>query len=304
MGSNCECCETKHPKENDVNLFEDSNIKDNGNKTISILKSNLRNNQDSNFLSFYDLDKKNTDSDENSEDVILQENNVLIDEDSKEKKVKEENINNNHAGGFLRLSGNESLLSKTDSFNFRALNLINEIRKNPSEYSKTVLSNIKYISKKIVTKVNKDTGIEEDHNFLLYIKKVKIALNNGEPTFRQAAEFLKNTRPMNSLKIKRDIIIDLPDDIKKLNDKRYFENKVENIRRFSNLNVYFKNYIKNPEIAVLFMIVDDNDYNNGGYDFSLLHKKRTAILNPEFSKIGINCKFYGKKFVSVFSFAK
>ncbi len=54
--------------------------------------------------------------------------------------------------------------------------------------------------------------------------------------------------------------------------------------------------IKNPEIAVLLLIVDDSINNPGA--------KRNAILNPNFRKIGINSKFIGSTFVSYFSFSK
>ena len=43
--------------------------------------------------------------------------------------------------------------------------------------------------------------------------------------------------------------------------------------------------VKIPEISALLMVVDDNGKNSG--------KKRNAILNPEFKKIGINSRFIG-----------
>ena len=90
---------------------------------------------------------------------------------------------------------------------------------------------------------------------------------------------------MNSLVLKPQIVIPLTENEDEMNDNIMLRNKVNRIREDHNINVYFKNMIKNPEIAVLLLIVDDSSTNPG--------KKRNAILNPEFKKIGINSRFIG-----------
>ena len=63
---------------------------------------------------------------------------------------------------------------------------------------------------------------------------------------------------------------------------------------FSNINAFLKGNIKNPEIAVLLMKVDDIE--------SPWKKQRNALLNKEFEYIGIDSKFIGKNFYHVFLF--
>ena len=101
---------------------------------------------------------------------------------------------------------------------------------------------------------------------------------------------------MGDLKIKNEIAIPLPLSKEEINDNALLINQVNIIRQNYNINVYFKNMIKNPEIAVLLLIVDDSVNNPGA--------KRKAILNPYFKNIGINSNFIGNTFVSFFSFSK
>ena len=52
-----------------------------------------------------------------------------------------------------------------------------------------------------------------------------------------------------------------------------------------NINAFFKDSVKNPEVGVLLMII--GDYNNSQ------NKKRKAILNPKYKYITVNSKFIG-----------
>ena len=170
----------------------------------------------------------------------------------------------------------------TNRFNFRALDLINKIRRDPPAYADTILENMKYI-------VN-------ENNKIIFKKKVKVLLNKGEEAFKSAAEILKQTNPMEDLIKKNEIAIPLPLTEDEINDNTLLVNQANNLRQNYNINVYFKNLIKNPEIAVLLLIVDDSKNKPGA--------KRNALLNPKFRKIGINSKFIGTTFVSLFSFSK
>ena len=170
----------------------------------------------------------------------------------------------------------------TNRFNFRALDLINKIRRDPPSYANTILENMKYIT--------------NENNKLIFKKKVKVLLNKGEEAFKSAAETLKQMKPMEDLIKKNEIAIPLPLTEDEINDNTLLVNQVNNLRQNYNINVYFKNLIKNPEIAVLLLIVDDSKNKPGA--------KRNALLNPKFRKIGINSKFIGTTFVSLFSFSK
>lgn len=193
-----------------------------------------------------------------------------------EKKDKKEKISD------LDLNIYDDENEHYDSFSTRTLAIINEIRKDPKSYSKKILDNMQYI---IVENGKK-----------IFKRKVKVLLNKGEEAFTNAANELSQLSPMNELVMKPEIIIPLPDSEEQFNNNFLFRNKVNIIRKTYNINIYFKNVIKNPEIAVLLLIVDDTENSPG--------KKRKAILNPEFKKIGIKSKFISKKFISYFSFSK
>ena len=199
------------------------------------------------------------------ENAILVENNVVDD------KITDLDTN------FVKES-NET----TNRFNSRVLDLINKIRRDPPSYANTILENIQYIT--------------NENNKLIFKKKVKVLLNKGEEAFRNAAEDLKKMGSMNDLTMKNEIAIPLPLSQEEIYDDALLINQVNIIRQNYNINVYFKNMIKNPEIAVLLLIVDDSVHSPGA--------KRKAILNPNFRKIGINSKFINTTFVSFFSFSK
>ena len=192
-----------------------------------------------------------------------------------EEKKEEEEITN--------LDSNiDNEIEQYDKFSTRAFELINEIRKDPSHYVSKILDNIKYII------------VENDKK--LFKRKVKVLLNKGKDAFINAANELSQLDPMEELIMKPEIIIPLPESEEELNNNLLLKNKVNIIRKEHNINVYFKNNIKNPEIAVLLLIVDDSVNSPG--------KKRKAILNPKFKKIGINSRFIGNYFISHFSFSK
>ncbi len=201
--------------------------------------------------------------------------NVLLTEKN-EKNEQEEEITN------LESNIQNENEQQSNKFNTKTLDLINQIRKDPPSYSQKILDNIQYITNENGKKIFK--------------KKVKVLLNRGEDAFKVAANILKNTSPMDELVLKPQIVIPLPETEDEIHDNKMLRNKVERIRENHNINVYFKNMIKNPEVAVLLLIVDDSANNPG--------KKRNAILNPEYKKIGLDSKFLGSVFISHFSFSK
>ena len=201
--------------------------------------------------------------------------NVLLTEKN-EKNEQEEEITN------LESNIQNENEQQSNKFNTKTLDLINQIRKDPPSYSQKILDNIQYITNENGKKIFK--------------KKVKVLLNRGEDAFKVAANILKNTSPMDELVLKPQIVIPLPETEDEIHDNKMLRNKVERIRENHNINVYFKNMIKNPEVAVLLLIVDDSANNPG--------KKRNAILNPDYKNIAINSKFIGDKFVSYFTFSK
>ena len=104
---------------------------------------------------------------------------------------------------------------------------------------------------------------------------------------------------MNSLaplEFKNDICIPLPEEEDEIKDSSYLREQVKNMRENVNIDVFFKDLIKVPEVSALLMIVDDSGKNPG--------KKRQAVLNKDFKYIGITSKFIGKAFIAYFAFSK
>jgi hypothetical protein len=229
--------------------------------------------------------------------------NMIINNSRKDKDDKTNGKSQNlttvlgysRAKSYMQKETISEYLSKND-FNKRAFELINKIRLNPSEYATTILDNIKYIIYETHLVPNEETGEEEDKRVCIFKKKVKVTLNKGESSFQEAAKVLENTPPMDKFIFKEKIILPLPNNEDELLDHKYLKKQATEIMRKNKISFYFHAYIKNPEIAVLMMIIDDNSNNIG--------KKRNYLLNPDLKFIGINSKFIGHKFIACFSFSK
>ena len=259
-------CTKKNLNEEDLNVSEENRIN-------SKISEDLLNNK-------------------NRDDTLVETKNQESIIDSKNDKENDSKENDNKK--------NENDIKKKiiikNQYSQRVFELINLIRLNPQGYSKTVLDNIKYISFESIEETNKNNEMKEIKEFPVFKKKVKVKLYRGEECFLEAADFLTNTPPMDELKFNEDIIIPLPDNEKDLKNPEFIKKKVEEIKSHSNINAYYKEYIKNPEIAVLLMIIDDTEKSD--------RKKRKSILNKEFKNIGIDSKFIGNNFIAHFSFSK
>ena len=75
----------------------------------------------------------------------------------------------------------------------------------------------------------------------------------------------------------------------------FLKEQVKILREKINIDSFFKDLIKLPEVSALLMIVDDNKKNPG--------RKRQAILNKEFKYVGINSHIISKTFVANFPFS-
>ena len=199
-----------------------------------------------------------------------------------------ENLPMDNINGSKRSSLNtypiEKEISTINDYPQKIISIINEIRSNPSLYSQKVEESIKNIK---ILKNNK----------IIYNNDVKVALNRGEEAFREAINVLKTTESMPPLRYNPQLCIPLPQNETELNDQNFLKEQVEKIRqRNTNIEIYYKDLIKIPEISVLLMIVDDNSKKTS--------KKRDTLLNKDFKYIGVNSKFIGKHFVAHFSFSR
>ena len=214
----------------------------------------------------------NINNNNNNEDIQLKAKNIKSKED--QDNIITTNIINKES----------DYLSKS-VYNKRIFELINKVRVNPAEYSKYVLDNIKNINIENKEVLNKNTEMKEINQITVFKKKVKVRLFKGEDGFFETAQYLQKLSPMEPLKFKEEIVIPIDN-----------KDSMINIINKYNINAFFRGNIKNPEIAVLLMIVDDNE--------SSEKRKRNTLLNKEYKYIGIDSKFSDKNFFAHFSFSK
>ena len=98
------------------------------------------------------------------------------------------------------------------------------------------------------------------------------------------------------LELNGNINIPLPETEEEIKDPTFLKEQVKLLRETTNIDIFYKDLIKIPEVSALLMVVDDNIKNPG--------RKRHAILNKDFKYVGINSHFIGKKFVAYFAFSK
>ena len=197
-------------------------------------------------------------------------------------------LNNNNDDDLIQKE--EEYMKKYSDYPEKIVTLINKIRQNPKEYADVIEDSIKNITEE-------DNDKDPTKPKLIYKQKVKVALTMGEKAFKEAAQELRNMKPMPPLEFREDMCIPLPDNEEKFKDSNYLRDKVKEIlSKNIHINVFFKEMVKLPQVSVLLMIVDDNGKNSG--------KKRKAILNENFRYIGVTYRFIGKTFISYFAFSK
>ena len=252
--------------------------------------------------------------DENKSEILKE-----IEEEAGQKEENNNNYNSNSKEGIFGLEGlnqnenqekppsekpdnendndfNENEINnnlekniKYSDYPQKMLDLINQIRANPVSYADVIEECMQNITEE------QDKN-DESKTRIIYKKKVKVALNRGEIAFKDAAEELRNMEPLPPLELKNDICVPLPEEEAEIRDSSYLREQVKIIREKTNIDVFFKDLIKIPEVSALLMIVDDSEKNPG--------KKRQAVLNSEFKYIGISSKFIGKTFIAYFAFSK
>ena len=184
---------------------------------------------------------------------------------------------------------NEEKNAKYAEYPDKMVEIINKIRENPSGYADVIEDSIKYITE--------EPDKEDDTKTkLIFKKKVKVALNKGEEAFHSAAEILRKMEPLPPLEFSGNICIPLPQNDEELKDPDYLREQVKAIKENYNIDLFFKDLIKLPDVSALLMVVDDSVKNTG--------RKRNAILNKDFKYIGINSHFVGKTFLAYFAFSK
>ena len=204
-----------------------------------------------------------------------------------------ENFQENEAAPNPDIERENNEISKNQKYlNYpeRIIDIINTIRQDPISYADVVIDSMK----NIVEDNNKDDSTK---NKIIYKKKVKVALTRGKPAFLEAAEHLRNTEPLPPLEFVPEICIPLPEDELDMKDTNFLKKKVIELRKEGiNIDIFYKDLVKIPEVSALLMIVDDSGRNAG--------KKRQTLLDKDVKYIGVNSKFVGKTFIAYLSFVK
>ena len=241
----------------------------------------------------YEQDDNNNRNSNSKEGIFnLEESNQ---EQNQEKSPSQNQDNEKENSNENEYQENEPKKIKQDKNNKysdypeKMLNLINIIRSDPASYADIIEDSIQNITEE------QDRN-DESKTRIIYKKKVKVALNRGEIAFKDAADELRNMEPLPPLELKDDICVPLPEEEAEIKDSSYLREQVKVLREKTNIDVFFKDLIKIPEVSALLMIVDDSEKNPG--------KKRQAVLNKDFKYIGISSKFIGKTFIAYFAFSK
>ncbi len=267
-------CTNSNEEETEIkkNALEDGNIENAGND----YNKNFNQNEDLLGLNNQDNLLYKDESQNNNEFNQREDNN------ENENVNREENVNENNMNNY-------GPNIKYADYPEKIVELINNIREDPVGYADVIEDSIKNIIEE--EDKNDPTNIK-----LIFKKKVKVALNKGEPAFREAAEILRTLEPVPPLEFSQEKCIPLPENEEELKDPTFLKEQVNKIKKETQIDVFFKDLIKVPEVSGLLMIVDDTNKNAG--------KKRMALLNKDLKYVGVTSKFIGKTFIAYFAFSK
>ena len=161
-----------------------------------------------------------------------------------------------------------SSLSPPDNFSKYLLEQINIVRANPQSYI-SIIENAK------------NNIIKDKNGRYIYNGKIKVALASGIEAFNNAINFLKTAQSMDKLIFNNYITVDLPKTENEINYRNDLRLKVENmIDNGIKIKSFWRDIIREPDISLLMMIVDDNGDKSG--------MRRKDLLDPNMKYIGIS----------------
>ena len=295
MGTSCACSNINLYK-NDIDINEENKI--NKDFFIDYNSDSLENNNNVNkksFNSFQDLGSLYTHYNKalnNSKEVNkLKSGKNNIFQSNEEKLIKKfedtsQNFNQNFFNYESFINGKEIIYS--------SISEINPIKKNEikneepeDEYSRYIFN---YINKlrtepKNVAKIienNKQYIFSEENNKIYFKKnKIKFHLFKGIITFNETIDFLNNLNPMEKLIFNKNITVVIPKSENIINILDYLNKEVKELNNNDKyITSFWKEIVKDPEVAFLMMVVDDNCIKIG--------QKRYDLVNPEVKCIGIS----------------
>ena len=196
-------------------------------------------------------------------------------EDSPIKPLEKDN--NLYGQNNNNLSSRSHTGAPEDSFSRYIFEQINALREDPQSFID------------IIEKAKRHITIDEKTGITIYKTSVKVALNNGEPAFDEAINFLKNTEPMKKLKFNPDFVVDLPTNELDVKSKEYLMDQVKiKIDLGMDIKSFWKDIVSDPESCFILTVVDDSGLDDGN--------KRIDILNKDNKYIGISTVRIGRSF--------
>ena len=167
------------------------------------------------------------------------------------------------------------------------INYIKIVDKPKDEYSRFIfeyMNKLRTEPKNIaedIENIKKYIYIEENNSIVFKKNKIKVNLYKGIQVFNEVIKILNNLQPMKQLIYDNNITIEIPEDEKMINNIGYLKDKVKELNKKGiYINSFWKEIIKDPEVAFLMMVIDDNYIKTG--------QKREDLINPDISYIGIN----------------
>ena len=159
-------------------------------------------------------------------------------------------------------------MEPNDNFSQYLFSQINQLRANPQSYI-----NIIQQAKKNI--------IKDKHGRLVYNDQIRIALTRGEQAFDDAINFLRNVKPMDKLIFNPYITVEMPKTENEIRYKNDLRLKVENmVSEGIVIKSYWRDVIKNPQLSLLMMIVDDIGAKSG--------MRRRDLFDCKMKYIGIS----------------
>lgn len=186
----------------------------------------------------------------------------MISQSNSQAQSQSQNIN------FIRYQNLDENMQPNDNFSKYILSQINKFRANPQSY----INLIQQAKKNI---------IKDKQGRLIYNDKIKIALAHGEQAFDEAINFLKTVKPMDKLVFNPYLLVEMP---KTENEIRYKNDLILKVDNLINEGIIVKSYwrdvIKDPDLSLLMMIVDDIGAKSG--------MRRRDLFDANMKYIGIN----------------
>jgi len=129
----------------------------------------------------------------------------------------------------------------------------------------------------------------------------KVALNRGEPAFREFAQKLRGMQPLSPLEAREDLKVPINEDPQKWTDKALISEAVNKQKAsiketssYKTFNFHFDVGSPQAEISFILQLVDDTPFKGS---------RQRNIVNPEFKYVGISTLKIKNKNCGYFLFA-